>query len=240
MQDASTGERVAHWLETDHSSDDWDKTFLEDDRRALMGWPAQRLKGGTRYVFAISHLVNDAGQTIEPSVAFKALRDKLPYAPVEPRRAHFEQDIFPLLTAAGMSRADLSIAWDFTTASDDTWTADMLSMRDQTLALMPQGATFNVMTRNANPRPGVAVELIGLITVPWFLSDTEPVAGTHVVHGATGAPEQQGSNEVDFYAIVPESVASGAVNATAVYYGHGLFGSASELASGYLDTEANK
>ncbi|KAA0171398.1 hypothetical protein FNF27_06308 [Cafeteria roenbergensis] len=238
---AETGERVAHWVEADHSSDEWDAADPSKNKRAFMAWPAARLNGSTRYVFAVGPVAALGGGFVQPSPAFRAMRAGASFPGIEPeRQAHFEKDIFPLAEAAGLSRGSLTIAWDFTTASDATWTHNMLSMRDQALALVGDNAAYSITSKTPTPRPGVAMEVDGFITVPWFLSSISPDIGTHIVIGSDGKPELQGYNDVPFKLIIPTSVANGSKPATAQYYGHGLFGSASELTNQYLDTEADE
>jgi hypothetical protein len=240
---AETGERVAHWVELDHSSDSWDVLDPADDLRALMAWPALRLNDSTRYIMAYGPMFDTNGAPIAPSAAFQALRDNTssPDPSVNARRAHFEQDIFPLVAKVGLLRQNLTLAWDFTTASDVTWTGDMVSIRDQVLSTAGKAPQYSIVSTTPSPRPGAALEIHGLLTAPWFISSTVSELGVHVVHNpTTGKPQQQGDNEIPFTVIVPESVANGSMQASAVYYGHGLFGSQKELEDQYLNTEANE
>lgn len=101
LLDTVTGERVAHWVETDHSSGD--VAGGADYERALLLWPAHRLSGGRRYIVAMRGLTNTSGAPIVASPAFAALRDGTPSTDpdVEERRALFK-DIFGHLAAAGV------------------------------------------------------------------------------------------------------------------------------------------
>ena len=82
------------------------------------------------------------GALVEPSPVFRAFRDRLASddPTVEPRRALFE-DIFNRLAAAGFARADLQLAWDYTTASIGSISGRMLAVRDDGFARLPQGGT---------------------------------------------------------------------------------------------------
>jgi len=227
-------------VEADHSSDIWDAATPEDDRRGLMAWPASRLNGSTRYVFAVGRVASLNGGSVPASPAFAALRDSTPDPSVPPsRRQHFDSLVFPFAAKAGLNRSALTIAWDFTTAPDAEWTRDMLSIRGQGFAAAGDGPAYTIGTHAPSPRPGVALEIDGNMTVPWFLSSTAADIGTRITRDGAGTPTSNSDFAVGFKVIVPESVANGSMPASAVYYGHGLFGSRAELDDQYLDSEAN-
>jgi hypothetical protein len=102
--DTSTGERVPHWVELDHSFGDTDST-----RRPLFIWPAARLKASTRYIVAISNLHDHLGLPVTPSPYFKALRDG--GASADGWRAAAFKDIFTRLETAAVPRDNLQLAW---------------------------------------------------------------------------------------------------------------------------------
>ena len=79
--------------------------------------PAIPLNSSTRYIVGVAGLVDDV--TREPLVgwpSFVALRDGHVAPGVSPERAvRFDDEVFPVLEAAGMTRSSLQLAWDFTT-----------------------------------------------------------------------------------------------------------------------------
>jgi hypothetical protein len=83
-----------------------------------------------------------SGALAEPSPVFRALRDRLPSSDptVDPRRDVFE-DIFTRLAAVGFARADVQLAWDYTTASMDSIAGRMLTVRDDGFRRLPEGGT---------------------------------------------------------------------------------------------------
>src|SRR4029453_9914637 len=115
--------------------------------------PGRRLKNNGHYIVAIRHLFDGGGMPIAPDPAFQALRDGTPSgsAALEARRPQFEQ-IFTTLAAAGVSRRDLVLAWEFHTARDDSLERWFLSMRDETFAALGIGApAFQVTTVENDP-----------------------------------------------------------------------------------------
>src|SRR5207247_1408758 len=81
--------------------------------------PGRRLQNGHHYIVALRGLIDQTAAPIVAEPAFQALRDGTPSgnAALEARRAHFDNDVFPPLVAAGIPRGNLIVAWDFTTAS---------------------------------------------------------------------------------------------------------------------------
>ncbi|HEY0138183.1 MAG TPA: hypothetical protein VGB85_29050, partial [Nannocystis sp.] len=220
--DAETGERVPHFAELDVSGTD-------DTRRAFMIRPVVRLKDATRYIVAIRGVLGPDGtdRPIEPSPAFKALRDIAPMADepsVEARRPLYA-DIFERLDRAGVGRGDLQLAWDFTTATREHNTAGMLKMRDEALALVgPDGPEYTITKTTMDPTPDIGMVLEGMMTVPSYID--KPGPGAHLVLGEDGLPQQNGMMDFKFTVVVPNSafLTAGAP----LQYGHGLLGSGGE------------
>src|SRR5690606_1144338 len=102
----------------------------------LMIRPVTRLEDGRRYIIAIRNVVDQNGQPIPASPGFAALRDLTPTddPDIEVRRPLYA-DIFARLEQAGVARENLQIAWDYTTASEQHITRDLLVMRDKALAM---------------------------------------------------------------------------------------------------------
>jgi hypothetical protein len=230
---AETGERVPHWAEIDQS-------FAGKIENALMIRPAVRLENGTRYIAALRNVVDESGTPIAPSPGFLALRDLQPTddADVEARRPLYA-DIFMRLGQAGVERETLQIAWDFTTASEDNNTADLLHMRDEALAMYAPDSGPSYMITSVDDQyhnEDIAYRIDGLIEVPLYLDD--PDAGGRLLYGDDGLPEPQGTAQYPFYVLIPNSALM--TPAPLLQYGHGLLGDATECMSGHLRSFVNQ
>ncbi len=226
LLDAETGELVPHFAEIDAA------TFKEDDR-ALMIRPVVRLKDAHRYIVAVRGLVDVDGAPITPSPAFRALRDgkTTTSAKFEARRAAFE-DVFAKLKSAGIERSSLLLAWDYTTASRDNTTRDLVAMRDDALAFVgDQGPEYTLTEVKADPNPELALRLRGMMKVPLYLDKPDP--GGVIVRGPDGKPKRNGTAEYPFVVLVPKSATPDAP-AAILQNGHGLLGSRNEGIDGYF------
>lgn len=210
---ADTGERVPHWAELDVNAPPGEQTFMIR--------PAIGLQPGARYLVAIRGVVDAAGAALPPSPAFAALRDG---AAPGPRRDHFE-DLFARLTAAGVPRADLQLAWDFTVASDAWLIDDMVAVVDGALAAAGGGYTLTHVEADPPDFDGFALRVEGTVDVPLFLDRAGIGATLH--RGPDGRPAQNGVAAYPFWLLIP----AGAREAPAglVQYGHGMLGSGREI-----------
>ncbi|MDI1435087.1 hypothetical protein [Polyangium sorediatum] len=235
--DAETGERVPHFSELDRSL-----VAEADEERAFLVRPVVRLADARRYIVAIRNVVDTSGKPIAASPAFQALRDGAASCDpsVEARRGLYD-DIFARLEKAGISRKDLQIAWDFTTASRENNTAALVAMRDD--ALMKVGAegpeytltSTEEFTEAENPR--IWKRLVGMMKVPLYLEAPGP--GSSLVRGDDGLPKQNGFAEYEFVVHVPHAAKQGQKLAL-IQNGHGLLGSKFEGGDGYLGELANR
>ncbi|HMV67638.1 MAG TPA: hypothetical protein PKA64_12370 [Myxococcota bacterium] len=247
--DATTGARHPHWAELDVTSPD---PTPGDDHRLLLLRPAIPYEWDHTYVVGLRGLVDATGAPIEPSPAFRALRDGVPSddPDVERQRARYDEVVFPALERAGFARAELVQAWDFHTASRADTLAPIEHMRDDALAWAErEGFTWafdKVEDRDcAQPGEHIARHLEGHFTAPYYTTKDGP--GAFLARGADGMPEVQGETRVDFIVRVPCSVAHGADgegararSAPIVQYGHGLLGDKDEVNSGYLADMADR
>ena len=226
--DADTGERVAHFSELDMSA-------ATDADRAFIVRPVVRMKDAHRYVVAIRRVVGASGAALPASPAFAALRDgtSSSEASIEARRGHYEQ-LFATLAAAGVARADLQLAWDFTTSSTDVQTRWLLHMRDEALALVgAEGPTYQIVQVEENPNPSIRRRIHGLMHVPLYLDKV--AARGKLVIGDDGLPKQNGWADYGFVVHVPNSATTGTPGAL-LQSGHGLLGDMHEGQNGYLAT----
>jgi hypothetical protein len=235
--DAESGKRWPIWVEIDSTATDPAKAALEIH-------PAENFESGHRYIVALRDLHNAAGNAIEAPAAFRYYRDNVPskQPEINARRGHFK-DLFKRLARSDISQRDLYLAWDFTVASDESNTGRMLAMRDDAFAQLgdtdladgvPQGSapSFQVLSVENEPNPGqIARRVKGTFQVPCYLFPTCAPGGTMQLD-ADGNPVENGTWTANFDCIVPLSVTSGDPGrGRPSLYGHGLFGSASEVGS---------
>jgi hypothetical protein len=225
LLDSETGERHPWFAELD-SRDDTDPTLIIR--------PARDFAEGHRVDVAVRGLVDQDGDPIEPSDAFRALRDgtDTDVAEVNDRRDAIERTLGEL-DDAGVARDDLVLAWDFTVASERDLSERLLGMRDDAFAALGDGSpTFTV--DQASGRPGQARTVSGTYEVPLYL--TGRGGPGEVLNNGDGpgddpVPRRNGRYEARFLCTIP----AGGDSTAPVLYGHGLLGSAEEiLAAGPL------
>lgn len=215
LLDTETGERVAHWVDIDMTTED-------ASRRSFIVQPATRLEDNRRYIVAIRNVVDGTGVPVPASPGFAALRDRTDSDDdtIEARRGLYT-DIFGQLDAAGVGRDDLQLAWDFTTASKEDNTGWLIGMRDEALAgLPPEGPSYTITSTQLDWAEGVAVRVLGRMEVPLYLD--QPGPGGVINLGADGRPEANGTAEYEFQILVPQSAMT--EPAALLQFGHGLFG----------------
>jgi hypothetical protein len=220
-----TGERVPFFAEVDIGEND-------PAERTLIIRPLVRLAAGQRYAVGITDAVKDgAGAPLVAPAAFAEVRDggTLDHPRGAQTTAGFEA-MFTALADAGYPRADLVLAWDFVTASDEFLTSDLTKMRDDAIAEIGEdGAGLTFETEEVDP--GIALHrYVGTFTSPSFLTNDE-AQDSVMVRDAAGRPMLNGTHPARFAAIVPSCVASAELPRPAIVFGHGVFGSAEE----YLD-----
>ncbi len=239
----ATLRRIPYFAELDSQEPD-------PTKKTLIIRPAVILKEGTRYVIALRGLRARDGSTIEPSTAFRALRDRTAMADprLAPRVERFEQ-MFGWLTAAGITRESLTLAWDFNTASSRATHGPLLHMTNDTLQRLPDGPAFRnvtvteyTMAENAD----IALEMHAVVDVPHYMRDQVVRGWSWFVfnNGPDGLPRAEGTTEVDVWIRVPRSAVRSATNPNPephgiVQYGHGLMGSGTEVRAGYNNFIAN-
>jgi hypothetical protein len=228
--DAATGTLIPHWLETD-----W--LDVAADPPVWVIRPAIALPAGARLVVGVRGLVDEAGAVVEAPAGFRALRDAeaSEQIGVHARRARYEADIFPVLEAAGFPRAELQLAWDFTTRTQATATQDLATVQAKLYdALGDDGPTYvfdNIQVVNEG---NVAVIADGTAQVPSFL-ETADSSGVRRLHrGAHGLPEANGFEAVPFRLQIPPSVLAMTTPAPVLQYGHGFLGTRDEGNNGWL------
>ncbi|MDQ3145865.1 MAG: hypothetical protein M3R01_02835 [Actinomycetota bacterium] len=233
LLDADTGERHPYFAELDANA-------VSDRDRLLFVRPARNLTEGHRYVVALRGLRDGDGDLLRPDATFKRFRDgaTLRNRTLRERRPRMER-LFDDLAGAGVDRADLYLAWDFTVASERSLAGRMLHIRDDAYAALGSGVPRFVGSAIAVFRDGpIATQLGGTFEVPNYLTGTgQP--GSRFNLGPDGLPRRNGTFTAEFFCIIPRS-ATAANPARGVVYGHGLLGDSGEiLGFGEFANEAN-
>jgi hypothetical protein len=251
--DAATGQRQLIWSELDSTASSAGNTDL-------IIRPGRNLIEGHRYIVALRNLKDASGATIPAPPGFALYRDGVQTndSAIEQRRAHFDE-ILSKLQGAGIDRASLYDAWDFTVASTPNLTQRMLSIRDRGLADLGDTSPGNGTMEGDAPdfqvtgitdfptATGHGVENIREVTgtyqVPCFLSSGcsdsggAYVPGGHFDLNSDGVPVQHGTMTARFTCNIPRSAVT--ETSPGVFdvdhqvrpsmYGHGLFGDYTEV-----------
>jgi hypothetical protein len=221
--------------------------------------PAKNLTNGHRYVIGMRYLRDKDGNVLPATDAFKSYRDGAPALPnpdaPESRRAHFDQDIFPVLTEAGFARADLYQAWDFSVASSTNIAGRLLHLRDDAFHQLGDdnladrkidghAPTFTVdtVTDSTNPADEVRRTVQGSFTVPCYINTPNCAPGGSFAYAPTDldqtTPLQIPGNvsTAKFTCKVPRRVFDSPTleKVRPSLYGHGLFGGQSEVGQGQV------
>lgn len=251
--DAESGELIPHFAEED-------KNATSAETRALTIRPVVRLEDGHRYIVAVRGVENSAGSVIAPSDAFLALRDgrSSDDPRIESRREHYE-GIFKALEDAGIEKDSLQLAWDFTTASTESNTRMLLHMRDDGLErVRAEGHPYTITSVagdcsdlpgngsrfNCEPLPGgyeehIAYRIEGTFRVPNYM--TEQKAGGSLILDERGLPivnEEAPHHDQSFAMLIPKSALD--EPKPLLQYGHGLFGSESQIYAGNFRSLINE
>jgi len=223
---------VAHYAEIDVTG--------SAGQQAFMIHPASRLKDGTRYIVAIRHVKDSNASDIPPGDVFKALRDGTASSdPTVAARRVLYADIFARLSAAGIDTSDLHIAWDFTTASAQNNTGQLVAMRDLALAAVGGGPSYTVVSAVDNPDGAdttIARRIYGTVHCPLFLDNASvsPLPTVDLSVGYTlqrdvnGNPVQNGFADFEFVVEIPTTVVQSGTPAPILIQGHSLFSDRSE------------
>jgi len=236
---AATGARVPHFVELEADA-------AGSDRQLLLLRPVVPLDNATRYVVGIRGLTDTFGTLLEPPAGFAALRDGAPTddPDLERQRAHYETEVWPVLEADGLPRAELQLAWDLVTVSEEATTRRALWLREDALARVPAGGPpyeldpWEDADCGAGGAPDIGRSLSGTMTVPLYLTDWAP--GSVLTEGEEGLPVYNGDAKVPFRVLVPCTLLADPRPGMLLQYGHGLLGTFGELDSGHLRGLANR
>jgi hypothetical protein len=180
--DADTGERQPIWSEVDMSAKD-------PAHRLLITRAAKVFEENHHYLVVVRDLKRSDGQPAAASGWFKQIRDRtVPAdapAAVKARAATLEP-VLQKIAGYGISRESLIVAWDFTTASQQSLSGPALKMRDEAFAdlgdtdltdFVPQGSSPQVTVTTVenyshSDSHYVLRRVDGTIKVPCFMTST--------------------------------------------------------------------
>ncbi|MBI3184439.1 MAG: hypothetical protein HYZ28_20075 [Myxococcales bacterium] len=209
---------------------DLDPRATEPTRQAIVIHPIVRLEARTRYVVGIHGLRQPDGELAPAPEGFRRLRDRQSAGDpaLKSLQARFDEQVFPVLEAAGLQRSQLQLAWDFTTGSEEHVLGDMLRVRELALAALASSPPkVKVESVEEAPEPGVWRLVRGTVEAPLFLDD--PGSGGRLIRGGDGRVEQSGTAAVPFLALVPVAVRDQFGPGRPLAYGHGFFGGRDEI-----------
>jgi hypothetical protein len=224
LLDAETGERWPYFAELDaHAPEGADPLLIVR--------PARNFTEGHRFVVALRGMRDAGGALVAPDATFQQLRDGGPLTdPWATEQSPRYDRLFADLDAAGVERAELHLAWDFTVASERSLAGRVLHMRDDAYAALGDGVpAFTVGTVEVpdDPASTVARRISGTYEVPSYLTGTG-ATGALLNLGPDGLPVRNGTFTARFLCIVPRSAVTDG-SARGVVYGHGLLGRAEEI-----------
>jgi len=240
LLDADSGQRVPLWAELDaHAA-------LDEDRLLTIR-PAISLPEGHTFIVALRGLVDQAGAPIVASPTFRIYRDNLTTGiePIEYRRGEMNE-MFDTLTAQGIDRAELTLAWSFTVASTRNISERMLHIRDDALTLLGEVApVYTITAVTPNSDDNIALQIEGTYTVPNYLTGD----------GGPGNSFNYASEDVDalpvinvfaptlqapFVCNISVATMNGTEPGHLVQYGHGLLGDHKEINAGNVRAMSNE
>jgi len=236
--DATTGERIPHWVESD---------FLSDDKEPQL-WvirPAIPLPRGTEIVVGVRGLDADAPE------AFAALRDgtETDWIGIDERRPHFDEVVFPTLEAAGVARDSLLLAWSFPVQSDEAATAPIVAVRDAIFDALPaEGPSYTInqvfecdgVDDPGECHPSIRLIVDGTVSVPSVVGEADELGVRRIQRDASGTPIVDGVEEHPFRLQLPHSAFEGDAPVPVMQYGHGFLGRLAEANNGWIREMADR
>jgi hypothetical protein len=261
LLNADTLRRQLIWSELD-------STVSNPSAVNLLIRPAVNLSYGGHYIVALRNLKNADDKTIKASDAFRIYRDRLNTTDpdVEARRPHMEQ-LFRTLANAGIARKSLFIAWDFTVGSLQNISERLLYMRNDAFSQLGDGNLADLQVQGSSPNfvvtsttdfapcgtdgcqsgedDRVARRVQGRIIVPCYLDRPGcPPGSQFAFTPGSNLPTRITGNTMpaNFECDIPRSAVDGPkiIPARPSLYGHGLFGTASEVEAGNVKAMGNE
>ena len=146
-------------------------------QRMLLIHPGKNFDEGARYIVALRGLRTASGKKIKPSKGFAALKRGKGAKRLRKRY----KGIFKTLKRAGIAKGNLTLAWDFTIASERGLTARMLKIRNDAFAQLGdnnladgkvEGSApkYTITKVVDNPDTQILRRISGTFTVPCYLN----------------------------------------------------------------------
>ncbi len=226
-------EPVPFWAELDGQAE-------SPDEQILYLRPAVILEEDTRYVVGFRNLVDDGGDPIDRPEAFDqylsgdgAADEELAW-----RQERFDE-IFDLLDDADIETDELTLAWDFHTASSDSLHGELLHVIDEGVAEADENGIdieiTDIQAHEEGDESGqdehIAYEIEGTFDVPHFLEPSEraSVPESYLFHrDDDGMPAVNGTRTANFWLQIPHTAVDGSPHGL-VKYGHGMLGSGDQV-----------
>jgi hypothetical protein len=223
--------------------------------QALYIRPAVILEEGTRYIVALRNLVREDGTSFEPSPAFDALRrGDTAGTPMETRQERFDE-VFAFLEADGVDTDELTLTWDFNTASGEALHGALLHVRDKAFEEVgPKGPVLTVteVAPDEPKKPGfelfaqedsphIAIQLRGTMEVPHFMEEVMvpgPNQAWQFFDPIDHKPQINGVRQAEFRVRIPWSALNGEPHGV-IMHGHGQTGAHDQIATDFYDEMAN-
>ena len=232
LVDMDTGERVAHFAEVDvNAGDDY-------DNQALYIRPARRLRSGTRYAVGIrKSLKARGGGELPIPEGFAAILagTETDHPLLERARGRYD-DIFTALSAVGVPRDDLVVAWEFTTATDELVRSSMLTARDAAMPAMGNlGGNLTYEISKDEPYGDgtqIARRVIGTFQTPMVLTD-DASDDSVMARDSSGNATVVGMYDAPFVAMIP-ACAEAQAPVPIIIFGHGFLGDIKEAQGSYM------
>lgn len=142
------------------------------DPPALILRPGENFVEGHRYIVAMRNLRDADGALLEAPPQFRVFRDRhvSDLDTVNARREHME-NLFDTLSASGVARDELYLAWDFTVRSARSTAEPVLAMREEALGMLDGGApAFEIVSVEDFDEGDSIRRIEGRMTVPNYLN----------------------------------------------------------------------
>ena len=223
-----SGEIVKHWVEISSRTQEGEATLVHI--RSLRG-----LEHNTQYAVAFRGLIDSDGAEVEPFDAFMALREEISTDSdqIENARLGYET-MFSALSEVGFERASLQSAWWFHTASSQSLTENIISMRNDAIQRLGDdgiGCNVTSVDENYGNDNSTLRRISGTITTPHYLESIYPP--TPMMRDEDGKPKFNFLSEVVFTLTIPMSAAENSQPAPLVVLGHGFLGNGEGMVSGF-------
>jgi hypothetical protein len=221
-----TGERVPLFAEVDQNT-------IDVNKRALIIRPLARLTPSSHYAVGIRNTVKAAdGGPLVRSEGFDALVNGKDYShPNFKKLKQTAPGMFAALEAAGLPKAEMVLAWDFVTVSDDFLRSDLTAMREQALpAIGANGANLTFTATAQSNTAQTYKRYLGTFKSPNFMTAGETDVSV-LRRDASGKPTVMGMRDAKFAAVIPTCVTTRPLPIPTIIFGHGLFGSSEEYLS---------